>query len=77
MYINYTVRTYLLGVKLLGALISQSSVFLSLILSIRVLEHGLWENDTKSAGHLYVLSREGEEMFVERQVGIVVTDYPS
>lgn len=32
---------------------SHSSLFLSLRLFVRVLLHGLWQKDTKSAGHWY------------------------
>lgn len=34
---------------------SHSSFFLSFRLSVRVLLHGLWQNDTKSAGHWYLV----------------------
>lgn len=34
---------------------SHSSFFLSFKLSVRVLLHGLWQNDTKSAGHWYLV----------------------
>lgn len=43
------------GLKLTGALMSHSSFISSFRLSVRVLLHGLWQNDTKSAGHWYLV----------------------
>lgn len=47
--------SYHSGSKLAGALMSHNSVFVSLMLFVRVLLHDLWQKDTKSAGHSYRL----------------------
>lgn len=47
--------TYHSGLKLAGALMSHNSLFLSCRPFVRVLLHGMWQNDTKSAGHWYMV----------------------
>lgn len=43
------------GLKLAGALISHNSLLLFFRLCDRVLLHGWWHRDTKSAGHWYLV----------------------
>lgn len=47
--------SYHSGLKLAGALMSHNSLSLFFRLSVRVLLHGLWQKDTKSAGHWYMV----------------------
>lgn len=49
--------SYHSGLKLAGALMSHNSLFLFSFfrLFVRVLLHGLWQKDTKSAGHWYMV----------------------
>lgn len=47
--------SYHSGLKLAGALMSHNSLLLFFRLFVRVLLHGLWQKDTKSAGHWYMV----------------------
>lgn len=47
--------SYHSGLKLAGALMSHNSLFSFFRLFVRVLLHGLWQKDTKSAGHWYMV----------------------
>lgn len=53
---------------------SHNSLFLSLRLLVRVLLHGLWQKDTKSAGHWYKVVFFAE---TERETDIIIVLHPN